>query len=546
MMASPPPSDRGDAEHSVKHEDEQDTVSPLNGGPSPSGEKRNRDENNQDDVEDDARKKRKKPSGWDDGMATTKPSAAASASVSPQPETSAQTQSLALPAVQSINPAPVSLGLSLEQRAKLEQAKAYAREITAKLLRSKLGQAPLIAPMGIALNAGVEARSIAVMSRIYVGSINFELNEVHIKAVFSQFGYVKSVSMTMDPTTGKHKGFCFVEYEVPEAAELALEVMNGADLGGRQLKVGRPNNYNPGIGANLPPPIPSRIYIANISEFVSEQNVESIFESFGKIKGCSLLPDLQLRKHKGCGYLEFEEETSAASAITSMNNFELGCLPLRVRPAIIGGPMPVGMKNLDQLPVIPVVPAVVPARVLNVAQNINSTIAQRTGLAPAPSFQMPSVNPALQNAIAKVKAQIMNDDNSTLEENVSISANQRFAIMQKLMRSKTETAPRTNIVSLRDMVFFKDLDDTLNEEITEECGKYGQVTKVLIWVDPVKQANGTLQDEDAVDIFVEFGSADWAAQARQGLDKRWFAGRQISAAFITPEEFARKEAQSRG
>ena len=71
------------------------------------------------------------------------------------------------------------------------------------------------------------------MSRIYVGSINFELTDVHIKQVFSQFGYVKGVSMTIDPATGKHKGFCFVEYEVPEAAQLALEVMNGSELGGR-------------------------------------------------------------------------------------------------------------------------------------------------------------------------------------------------------------------------------------------------------------------------------------------------------------------------
>lgn len=82
----------------------------------------------------------------------------------------------------------------------------------------------------------IEARSIAVMSRIYVGSINFELTDVHIKAVFSQFGYVKSVGMTIDPATGKHKGFCFVEYEVPEAAEMALELMNGATLGGRYCK----------------------------------------------------------------------------------------------------------------------------------------------------------------------------------------------------------------------------------------------------------------------------------------------------------------------
>lgn len=33
------------------------------------------------------------------------------------------------------------------------------------------------------------------------------------------------------------QGFAFVEYEVPEAAQLALEQMNSVMLGGRNIKV---------------------------------------------------------------------------------------------------------------------------------------------------------------------------------------------------------------------------------------------------------------------------------------------------------------------
>ena len=40
----------------------------------------------------------------------------------------------------------------------------------------------------------------------------------------------------------KHKGFAFVEYEMPEAAQLALEQMNGVIISGRNIKVGRPSN----------------------------------------------------------------------------------------------------------------------------------------------------------------------------------------------------------------------------------------------------------------------------------------------------------------
>jgi poly(U)-binding-splicing factor PUF60 len=70
-----------------------------------------------------------------------------------------------------------------------------------------------------------------------VGSINFELNEVMLKQAFQPFGPVKAVSLTFDPVTNRHKGFAFLEYELPEAAQLSIEQMNGVILSGRNIKV---------------------------------------------------------------------------------------------------------------------------------------------------------------------------------------------------------------------------------------------------------------------------------------------------------------------
>ncbi|KAJ3169872.1 Poly(U)-binding-splicing factor puf60 [Geranomyces variabilis] len=455
------------------------------------------------------------------------------------------------PASPATATASASNTLALDMPERIERAKAFARETTLKLLQSQ-AKSPLT-PGSLLSLATIEGRNVAIMSRIYVGSINFELTEVQLKAVFSRFGYVKAIGMTIDPMTGRHKGFCFVEYEVPEAAELALQHMNGFDLGGRQLKVGRPNNYQHGIGATLPPPVPSRIYIANVNEHVTEENVESIFESFGKIKGCSLLPDLQLRKHKGNGYIEFEEESAADAAISSMDGFELGEMALRVRKSILGGPMPPGMKDIDSLPSVPVIPSGIPSRVLNVAQSINSTLAKRTGVATPGAVAgvstslpaNPGVNPALQSVLAKVQAQY-HEEGASLEENMSISASQRLSIMQKLMRPEGGTTPTTStIMCLRNMVVVKDLDDdSLNEEISDESSKYGVVTKVLIWVDQAKQAAGTLAPTDPVEIYVKFQSADGAAKAVQAMDGRWFAGKKISASLSDPKVFEEKEPQA--
>ena len=82
---------------------------------------------------------------------------------------------------------------------------------------------------------GSETRG--VLRRIYVGSINFELNEVMLKQAFQPFGPVKAVSLTFDSVTNRHKGFAFLEYELPEAAQLSIEQMNGVVLSGRNIKV---------------------------------------------------------------------------------------------------------------------------------------------------------------------------------------------------------------------------------------------------------------------------------------------------------------------
>ena len=86
--------------------------------------------------------------------------------------------------------------------------------------------------------AAQRQRAIALMCRVYVGSISFELREDTIRQAFLPFGPIKSINMSWDPVTMKHKGFAFVEYDLPEAAQLALDQMNGVMIGGRNIKVG--------------------------------------------------------------------------------------------------------------------------------------------------------------------------------------------------------------------------------------------------------------------------------------------------------------------
>ncbi|CAG8532598.1 11152_t:CDS:10 [Dentiscutata erythropus] len=444
-----------------------------------------------------------------------------------------------------------ALHLNESQKTALDRAKSFARDIQATLLKSagRDSSPPRLPSLFLSSNpglaSGIDPRSLSVLSRIYVGSINFELTEQHLRVVFGQFGSIKSVSMSLDPLTGKHKGFCFIEFETPEGASLALESMNGAELGGRQLKVGRPNNYTAATAAGLLPPPKTRIYVSNVNEYVSEDDLLSIFESFGKIIHCALLPDLITRKHKGYGqsitpasfsnelsilslilapplgpstwlFIEFYDESAATTAVSSMNNFELGGLILHVGKAVIGGPLSEGMKAIEKLPPLPV------------------------GVTPPPTLvASPSVSAAAaaakaQNAAAKIAADLAARGQAAVEsvaqeENMSISASQRYAIMQKLARA--ESSP---VVCIRNAVAPSEVDETLEDEFQEECSNYGEVCKVVVHIDSEEGFEG---ERGLVKIFVQFEEGADAVKAKEKLDGRWFGGRRINATLFDLKKF---------
>lgn len=74
-------------------------------------------------------------------------------------------------------------------------------------------------------------------SKLYVGNLAWSVEEKELETVFANYGEVLSVKIIKDRDTGRSKGFCFIEMENSEAAQAAIEGLDGKDLGGRNLKV---------------------------------------------------------------------------------------------------------------------------------------------------------------------------------------------------------------------------------------------------------------------------------------------------------------------
>uniref|UniRef100_A0A0B7A6C9 RRM domain-containing protein n=2 Tax=Arion vulgaris TaxID=1028688 RepID=A0A0B7A6C9_9EUPU len=532
--------------------------------------------------------------------------------------------------------------LSSAQQEDIQRCKKFAMEQSIKSVLVRQTIAHQQQQMQQFQNTVQRQQALALMCRVYVGSINFEIKEDTIKQAFLPFGPVKSVNLSWDPITNKHKGFAFIEYEVPEAAQLALEQMNGVMIGGRNIKVGRPSN--------MPQAQPiieqlgheaknyNRIYVTSIHPDLTENDIKSVFEAFGKIVSCELAQDpAKQGKHKGYGFIEYDTLQSALDAVASMNLFDLGGQYLRVGRAItppdtafapsvppsamptasavaaaaitakltamdaqqqvlappglalptLGGtstvikstqsainamssnvvlpPMapahssmpkpptapPVPLMSLQTSPVLPILPAANPPAIGLTSLPLSLGTTQSPALAAAvvsamafkkePVTSMFSVLPGMpimttvglsHSLSAAAAAERERDEEraaqeelpQTLEQQESMEisgSSARHMVMQKLMR-KSEC----RIMVLRNMVGPEDLDDELESEVTDECGKFGTVIRVIIYQERQSEEDDA---EVIVKIFVEFSTQEEVEKACSSLNARFFGGRVVTA-----------------
>uniref|UniRef100_A0A3P9CRZ1 Poly-U binding splicing factor b n=1 Tax=Maylandia zebra TaxID=106582 RepID=A0A3P9CRZ1_9CICH len=443
--------------------------------------------------------------------------------------------------------------LTPEQQEALQRAKKYAMEQSIKSVLVKQTIAHQQQQLTNLQVAAQRQRALAIMCRVYVGSIYYELGEDTIRQAFAPFGPIKSIDMSWDSVTMKHKGFAFVEYDVPEAAQLALEQMNSVMLGGRNIKVGRPSN----IGQAQPiidqlaeeARAYNRIYVASVHPDLSDDDIKSVFEAFGRIKSCTLARDPTTGRHRGFGFIGelggVSHSLVPSCCYKSATNLPAGGQSSNASHEAVAGASVLGALTAPQLlsQQMGIPQAVMAAQAPGVITGVTPV---RPTIPMVP--QVGLVNPVLasppvlsnqaggsnQQEKKEEKEETLQDGTGqemlSDQEHMSISGSSaRHMVMQKLLRKSEST-----VMVLRNMVGPEDIDDDLEGEVTEECGKFGSVNRVIIY----QEKQGEEEDADIiVKIFVEFSMASEMNKAIQALNDRWFGGRKVVAEVYDQDRF---------
>ncbi|EEZ97200.1 polyadenylate-binding protein 4-like [Tribolium castaneum] len=160
------------------------------------------------------------------------------------------------------------------------------------------------------------------IGNVFIKNLDKSIDNKAMYDTFSAFGNILSCKVAIDDD-GVSKGYGFVHFESIEAANKAIEKVNGMLLNGKKVYVGKfiPRaEREKEIGEKSKKY--TNVYVKNFGRNLTQEQLYDLFKNYGTITSCVVManPD---GTSKGFGFIAFEEPESAEKAVTEMNNYEL-------------------------------------------------------------------------------------------------------------------------------------------------------------------------------------------------------------------------------
>uniref|UniRef100_A0A8B9H2M7 Polyadenylate-binding protein n=1 Tax=Astyanax mexicanus TaxID=7994 RepID=A0A8B9H2M7_ASTMX len=175
-------------------------------------------------------------------------------------------------------------------------------------------------------------------TNVYIKNFGEDMDDEKLKEVFSKYGNAMSIRVMTDDS-GKSRGFGFVSFERHEDAQKAVDEMNGKELNGKLIYVGRAqkkverqtelkrkfeqmkqDRMTRYQGVNL--------YVKNLDDGIDDERLRKEFSPFGTITSAKVMMDGG--RSKGFGFVCFSSPEEATKAVTEMNGRIVATKPLYV------------------------------------------------------------------------------------------------------------------------------------------------------------------------------------------------------------------------
>ncbi|KAK1281797.1 putative polyadenylate-binding protein [Acorus calamus] len=168
------------------------------------------------------------------------------------------------------------------------------------------------------------------IGNLFVKNLNESIDNVGLHDIFSKFGSILSCKVATFPD-GKSKGYGFVQFDTQNAANAAIDDLNGSVVEGKQIYVGhfikKSERMLHGSEATY-----TNLYMKNLDLEVAEEILWEKFSEFGKITNLTIVKD-DNGNSRGFGFVNFDNPEDAKKAMEAMNGKKLGSKALYVARA---------------------------------------------------------------------------------------------------------------------------------------------------------------------------------------------------------------------
>ncbi|XP_052846508.1 uncharacterized protein LOC128258697 isoform X5 [Drosophila gunungcola] len=139
--------------------------------------------------------------------------------------------------------------------------------------------------------------------KLFVGGLSWQTSSDKLKEYFNMFGTVTDVLIMKDPVTQRSRGFGFITFQEPCTVEKVLKVPIHT-LDGKKIDPKHATPKNRPRQANKT----KKIFVGGVSQDTSAEEVKAYFSQFGPVEETVMLMDQQTKRHRGFGFVTFENE----------------------------------------------------------------------------------------------------------------------------------------------------------------------------------------------------------------------------------------------
>jgi len=150
---------------------------------------------------------------------------------------------------------------------------------------------------------------------LYVGDLDENIHDETLYEFFSKFGPLHFVRIMRDQTSGKSRGFAFVNFIYPRDAEIARQFAQNEKLGRKHIRIMFKRNVR-----DLPSE--ANIFVKNLDKNVTVKDLQALFGNIGTVVSTHIATNAE-GKSLGYGYVQFEKVEDAGKAIESFQNHKL-------------------------------------------------------------------------------------------------------------------------------------------------------------------------------------------------------------------------------